>query len=284
MQTVIRAAAVLLFIYSVSTAVMPLKTVVITGANRGLGLEIVRQLNADASVSKVYALCRKTNDVLNGMADASPKLCIVPDIDVTQDDVVPKLQSVFATNAKDPIGIHVLIQNAGAYGPPEPFKSATEMYASQTLDTITMDRMRFAFELNTLGPLRVTKALLPNMLCSTTDDDIVRKVIIISSLMGSISDNESGGHYGYRTAKAAVNMVGKNLASDLAKHNIAVGLVHPGYVFTGFQGIGAEKLPGQYYVDAATKGVLEAIDSVTMETTGSFLHGNYGEGIKPLSW
>ena len=264
---------------------MALKTIVVTGANRGLGLEIVRQLETDKSVSKIYALCRKASDALSGLAETSQKINVVTNIDVTQDDVVPKLQSAFATNEQHPVAIHILIQNAGAYGPPpEPLESGpSDMYVSQTLDNITMDRMRYAFELNTLGPLRVTKALLPNMLWTPAEETL--KVIIISSLMGSITDNDSGGHYGYRTSKAAVNMVGKNLAVDLAKHSIAVGIVHPGYVLTGFQGKGStEKKPGQYDVEPATRGVLEAIGSIDMENTGSFLHGNYGEGIKLLSW
>jgi len=272
-----------LIVLLIFSSTMALKTVVVTGSNRGLGLEIVRQLDADASVSKIYALCRKASDKLNGLAGTSNKLNIVSDIDVTQDDVVPKLQTAFATNESQPVPIHVLIQNAGAYGPPEPFESSGEMYASQTFDTITMDRMRYAFELNTLGPLRVTKALLPNM--QVDNNASGRKVIIISSLMGSIADNDSGGHYGYRTSKAAVNMVGKNLAMDLAKDNIAVGIVHPGFVLTGFQGDEtAEKKLGQYDVEPATKGVLEAIERISMENTGTFLHGNYGEGVKPLSW
>lgn len=263
---------------------MALKTVAVTGANRGLGLEMVRQLESDASVSTIFALCRKASDKLSGLAETSDKVSIIPDIDVSQDDCISKLQTAFKTNEPQPIPIHVLIHNAGAYGPPEPFESSSEMYASQTLDTITMDRMRYAFELNTLGPLRTTKALLPNLQQAPSNAEDRSKVIIISSLMGSIADNDSGGHYGYRAAKAAVNQVGKSLSVDLAPYNIAVGLVHPGYVYTGFQGDGVEKQPGQHDVEPSTKGVLEAIDSITMENTGAFLHGNYGEGVKSLSW
>lgn len=266
----------LLFIIHTSLTMAP-KTVVVTGANRGLGLEIVRQLGQDSAVSKIYALCRKSSDKLNELA--SDKVSIIPNIDVSRDDCVPILQTTFMTKDAQPIPIHTLIQNAGAYGPPESFPSSTEMYASQTLDNITMDRMRFAFELNTLGPLRVTKALLPNL-----QADNGGKVIIISSLMGSIADNDSGGHYGYRAAKSAVNQVGKSLSVDLRPRKIAVGLVHPGYVFTGFQGEGVEKQPGQHDVEPSAKGVLEAIESISMENTGSFLHGNYGEGVKPLAW
>jgi len=255
--------------------------VVVTGSNRGVGLELVRQLAFnDSSVSKIYALCRKTSEKLDGLAATSDKINVIPDIDVTQDDCVLKLQKTIPSNEP----IHTLIQNAGAYGPPEPVSSSSEMYSSQTLDNITMDRMRYAYELNTLGPLRVTKALLPNLKVQDDDDATLRKVIIISFLMGSMTDNDSGGHYGYRTAKAAANMLGKSLSVDLKPYNIAVGIVHPGYVYTSFQGQDAEKQPGQHDVEPSTKGVLEAIDSITLENTGAFLHGNYGEGVKPLSW
>ena len=80
-------------------------------------------------------------------------------------------------------------------------------------------------------------------------------------------------------------MVGKCLAEDLRNDNIAVGMVHPGYVLTGFQGSEITELnPGQRMVEPSVKGVLEAMDVITMETTGSFLHGNYGEGVKSISW
>jgi tubulin alpha len=118
-----------------------------------------------------------------------------------------------------------------------------------------------------------------------------KKVIIISSAIGSIEENGSGGHYGYRTSKAGVNMIGKSLAMDLKDDNICVGLIHPGYVLTGFDNAkrgqakpSEERNPGQRDVGPSATGVLQAIDKVTMETTGSFWHGNYGEGVKQLPW
>ena len=101
--------------------------------------------------------------------------------------------------------------------------------------------------------------------------------------MGSIADNTSGGHYGYRAAKAAVNMIGKSLAQDLRLDGIVVGMIHPGFVKTGFDRT-TEKRPGQRNVDESVKGVLQAIAQVTMETTGCFLHGNYGDGVQTLPW
>lgn len=177
---------------------------------------------------------------------------------------------------------------AGGYGPPENMNDPAEVYASQTLANITPERMSYAFQLNTAAPLFLTQQLLPNLRANQKDDDDNdgTKIVIISSLMGSLTDNTSGGHYAYRAAKAAANMVGKSLSQDLADEKIAVGLVHPGYVHTGFgTGNAAQaKRPGQRDVDESTRGVLEAVDRVTVATTGRFWHGNYGEGPKELQW
>lgn len=263
--------------------------VVITGANRGLGLEMVKQLCEREVVAKVYALCRKTSDQL--VALDSPKVVVVEGISPAEDAVVAKLQEYFNSNNNkdDATPIDLLIHNAGAWGPPEDFPDEKSVFMSQSLTNITMDRMRWAFELNTLGPLRVTQALLPNLkkAAAAASDS---KVIIISSLMGSISDNGSGSFYGYRTSKAGVNMVGKSLAMDLKGDKIAVGMIHPGAVFTGFGMMDGKdrpeekRMPGQRDIEPSVKGVLEAIDAITLENTSAFLHGNYGEGVKPCDW
>jgi NAD(P)-dependent dehydrogenase (short-subunit alcohol dehydrogenase family) len=286
------AQLLLLFLVSSSEIIsVSSMNAVVTGANRGLGLELVKQLcdKGDAT-STIYALCRKTSEALSALAsNSNEKVTIVEGIDVSNDDVTEKLQSVFPPT----IPIDLLIHNAGAFGPPENFPDEASIYDSQTLESITMDRMRYAFELNTLGPLRVTQALLPNLkTAAAAASDTTTKVIIVSSLMGSITDNTSGGIYGYRTAKAGVNMVGMSLAQDLKKDhtNIAVGLVHPGFVLTGFGGTDGKdhpeerRRPGQQDVGPSAKGVLDAVDAVNMANTGAFLHGNYGEGVKPLNW
>lgn len=265
--------------------VMPIvKNAVVTGANRGLGFEIVRQLCERDEISKVYALCRKTSDMLSALE--SPKVVIVEGIDPSSDEVMPKLKSYFKTGEDDMTAIHLLVHNAGAYGPQEHFPSKDVALVAQSLEIVTMHRVRSALEINTLGPLRVTQALLPNVRSGSPN----AKIIIISSLMGSIGDNTSGGSYGYRSSKAAVNMIGKCLAEDLRKDSIPVSLIHPGMVLTGFGAKTDKNLteehrwPGQRDVEPSVKGVLDAIDMTTMENTGAFLHGNYGEGVKPLAW
>ena len=135
---------------------------------------------------------------------------------MTDDDASAQLQAALKDTPVD-----LLVHNAGAYGPPE--KGVDSIYATQTLANITAERMRFAFELNTIAPLILTQALLPNLEQAAAAREF-SKVTIISSAMGSIAENGSGGHYGYRTAKAGVNMVGMSLSQDLKDKNIAVSM------------------------------------------------------------
>jgi NAD(P)-dependent dehydrogenase (short-subunit alcohol dehydrogenase family) len=119
--------------------------------------------------------------------------------------------------------------------------------------------MEEQFRVNTLGPLRVTEALLDNL-------DAGSKVAIVSSRVGSIEDNSSGGHYGYRASKTAVNQIGMNLKHDLAPRGIAVGLLHPGLVatdMTGGQGITAKE---------SAEGLIKRIDALNSENSGGFWH------------
>eukprot|EP00977_Amphora_coffeiformis_P022023 scaffold10259_cov155-Amphora_coffeaeformis.AAC.4 len=232
------------------------RNAMVTGANRGLGLETCRQMATHGDFSCIYAVCRKSSPELKELASGD--------------------------NSKDGsvVPISLLVHNAGAYGPPEGFVDPNEVYSSQSLDNITPERLLYAFQLNSAAPLFLTKHLLPNLRASQD-----AKVVIISSAIGLIAENGSGGHYGYRAAKAAVNMIGKSLSTDLKDDNILVGLLHPGFVHTGFgSGPGQDKRPGQRDMDESARGVLQAIDKVTMETTGSFWHGNYGKGVTEFPW
>lgn len=189
------------------------------GANRGLGLELCKQLSESGGYGVIYAVCRKTSDELTKLAGSNPdtgKIQVLQGIQVTDGDTSSKLQAALRD-----VPVDLLVHNAGAYGPPE--KGVESMYATQTLENITAERMRFAFELNTVAPLMLTKALVPNLEQAAAANKF-SKVAIISSAMGSIAENGSGGHYGYRTAKAGVNMVGMSLSQDLKDKNIAVSM------------------------------------------------------------
>ena len=205
---------------------MKMPTYVITGASAGIGLEMTKQLAARGDT--VYALVRTESDALAAIAkEAGDKVKVLTGMDVAKDDVGGKL-----TEALAGVPIDVLVNNAGgATGQKtSPEWDTKALFASQKFDQLSMEDMRNCFELNTLGPIRVTQALLPQI------KENGGKVIIISTQMGSIADNTSGGMQAYRASKAAVNMVGKGLSVELKDKGIAVGLVHPGFVATAFCG------------------------------------------------
>ena len=198
------------------------------------------------------------------------------------------------TTSAAPTPVHLLIHNTGGYGTPEDFTTIPEFVGSQTLADITPYRMMYAFQLNSMPPLFLTKALQPNLQAAVNNDsETTVKVVVITSLMGSLSDNTSGGIYAYRAAKASVNMIGKSMSHDLPKAlgkdkdtpaKVAVGLVHPGSVFTDFAP-NEQPLPGQRSVDVSVQGIIQAMDQhVTVESSGKFWHGNYGEGVKECQW
>lgn len=212
-------------------------TYAITGTNRGIGLELTRQTKAAGH--RVIAMCRTASDALK-QVDVE----IHEGIDVGDDAVVEDLAKTFAGESID-----VLINNAG-------------LLSRQTLSDLDLDGIRRQFEINSLGPLRVTKGLLGSLGSGA-------KVAIVTSRMGSITDNTSGGSYGYRMSKTAVNMAAVSLAHDLRNDGVAVMLVHPGFVRT-------EMTRGNGMIDAeeSARGILARIEGLTLEKTGTFWHQN----------
>lgn len=210
---------------------------IITGANRGIGLELCRALNERGYA--VTALCRKPGAEL----DALP-VDVHAGFDVTDDDAVTAFAGTVA-----PDSIDLLINNAG-------------ILQSTSLENLDFDSMRRQFEVNALGPLRVTHALIPALRRGA-------RVALITSRMGSIADNDSGGSYGYRMSKAALNIAGVSLAKDLEPKGISVAILHPGYVKTEMTGNS-----GLIEAPEAASGLLERIDGLTPENSGSFWHSN----------
>jgi NAD(P)-dependent dehydrogenase (short-subunit alcohol dehydrogenase family) len=148
--------------------------------------------------------------------------------------------------------VDVLILNAG-------------VLTQERFPDLAFDRMRRQYEVNALGPLRVAAAVRANLRAGA-------KVVIITSRVGSMGDNSSGGNYGYRMSKAAVNMAGVNLAHDLRPAGIAVQLLHPGLVATAMTG-GSGMLPAE-----SAAMLVRRIDELTLEQTGTFRHAN-GEAL-----
>lgn len=216
-------------------------TTVITGSNRGIGLELCRQ--ASARGDDVIALCRRSTGELDDL-----NVRIVEGVDVGADQCMQTLPAQLKG-----VSIDLLINNAG-------------ILSRQTLDSLDPTEIRRQFEVNSLGPIRVTRALLPNLHAGS-------KVAIITSRMGSITDNTSGGHYGYRMSKAAVNIAGASLAHDLKPKGIAVILLHPGYVSTDMTNHSGAVQPTE-----SAQGLLARIDELELETSGTFRHMN-GEAL-----
>lgn len=212
-------------------------TTVITGANRGIGLELARQTAARGDT--VIAVCRQPSPELEAL-----DIQIESGIDVSVQEDVDNLAQRLADTPID-----LLINNAG-------------ILSRQSLDTLDFDEIRRQFEVNTLGPLRVTATLRSQLKDGA-------KVAIVTSRMGSIADNNSGGHYGYRMSKAAVNMAGVSLARDLRERDISVILLHPGYVSTEMTNLSGDVEPA----DAAA-GLLKRIDELSLQTSGTWRHAN----------
>lgn len=209
-------------------------TVVITGGNRGIGRELAR-LHAEAGDTVILG---------NRRADPVPGLAaqVLP-LDVASDASVAAFARAIGDRPVD-----LLIANAGVIGPDR--QSVTDTDFAGFLDTLNI---------NTLGPLRVTQALLPQLRAAGT-----ARVAILSSRMGSLSLTAAD-RIAYRASKAAVNKVAQGLATDLAGQGIAVVALHPGWVRTDMGGSAADLDP----VDSA-RGLKAVIDALDLSSTGQF--------------
>lgn len=212
-------------------------TVVVTGANRGIGLEICRCYLG--SGAKVFAICRSRSVELDALG-----VNVIDSIDVANADSIEKLRGKLKGESID-----VLVNNAG-------------VLRSESLGNMDFEDIQLQIEVNALGPLRMTQALL-NQLSGSA------KIALITSRMGSISDNTSGGYYGYRMSKAALNAAGMSLAQDLKDKGVAVGIFHPGFVKTGMVNFAGD-IPA---AEAAAR-LVQRIDELNMDNTGTFWHAN----------
>lgn len=213
-------------------------TSVVTGANRGIGLALVQLLKQRGDT--VIAACRRSSPAL-----AQVGAEVVEDVDVASEEGVAALAKAVGQRHVD-----LLINNAGI------------LVWGDTLEAPRYSDIERQFQVNALGPLRVTSALRRNLAKGS-------KIALITSRMGSIGDNTSGGAYGYRMSKAALNAAGKSMAEDLKASGIAVAILHPGMVKTDMVGDHGQVEP----VDAA-RGLLARIDELALNNTGSFWHAN----------
>ena len=216
------------------------QTALVTGSNRGIGLELCRQLKQRGF--DVIATCRHRSPALNELG-----VEIIEDVEVSD--------PVSLHNLSDKLGsrkINWLINNAGIAGG----------LGLADIDANTVESFKRMFEVNSLGPLLTTQALLKHL----TDGS---KVGLVTSRMGSIADNDSGGSYAYRMSKAALNAACKSLSIDLKNKGIAVAILHPGWVRTDMTGHGGLVDP-----DESAAGLLQRMAELTLDNSGTFWHMN----------
>lgn len=213
-------------------------TFLVTGANRGIGLEYCRQLKARGD--DVVAVCRQASDELEGLG-----VRVEAGLELSNSQAIDDLEQRL-----DGLPLDGVILNAG-------------ILQSMGLMDLDPDGIRRQFEVNALAPLLLARALVDQMPSGA-------KLVLMTSRMGSIDDNSSGGSYGYRMSKVALNMAGKSLAIDLEPRGIAVAILHPGLVRTRMIRFNPSGIPPEQSV----KGLLARIDGLTLATSGSFWHAN----------
>jgi len=212
-------------------------TVVITGANRGIGLELVKHYKSNGS--RVVGLCRTSSDELDKTADR-----VIDNIDVCDTDQIAQLGYSLRDESID-----ILINNAG-------------LFCNETINDMDFSSIEKQMQVNAYGPLKVSLALV----------SLIKnggKIANITSRMGSIADNSSGAYYGYRASKAALNAFGKSLALDLAPKGICVAQLHPGFVQTEMVNFYGDITP-----DVAASRLAERIAELNLKNSGSFWHSN----------
>jgi NAD(P)-dependent dehydrogenase (short-subunit alcohol dehydrogenase family) len=212
-------------------------TVVVTGANRGIGLEFVKQYLAKGD--KVIALCRNTSDELS---QSGAK--VIDKVDVSSPECLEKILPTLSD-----LKIDLLINNAG-------------VFANETLEHMSVKTLEYQFRVNAIGPLMVTQMLRQQLVKGA-------KVAMITSRMGSVTDNTSGGYYGYRMSKAALNIAGVSLAHDLKEQEVAVALLHPGHVQTEMV-----NYSGDISAAVAVERLIQRIEELNLGNTGTFWHSN----------
>ena len=212
-----------------------MKHVVITGANRGIGLELARHYKGAGW--RVTGVCRETSQELEEYAAQ-----VIEDIDVARADSLERLVAALQGQTID-----LLINNAG-------------ILHDDVLGSLDIASLRLQMEVNAFAPLLICEALLPNLGPGS-------KIVNITSRMGSIGDNDSGGRYGYRASKAAFNAFGRSLAIDLQGRGIAVAQLHPGFVKTRMVNFG-----GILSTEESVAGLVERIENLNLQNSGSFWH------------
>jgi NAD(P)-dependent dehydrogenase (short-subunit alcohol dehydrogenase family) len=211
--------------------------VLVTGANRGIGLALARRFAERKD--QVIAVCRRSSPELQALG-----VRVESGVDVTSDEAVATLARKIGPNSLD-----VLVLNAG-------------ILHHDDLDDVQLDDVRTQLEVNAIAPLRLALALRPALRSGA-------RVAAITSRMGSIGDNGSGGSYGYRMSKAALNAMAVSLSRDLRSSGISVAILHPGFVRTEMT-----DQQGNLTPDESAGMLIARIDGLSVENSGTFWHAN----------
>ena len=226
--------------------------ILVTGANRGIGIEFVGQyLNEGNEVIATYRNENSSMDLIK-MGNERSNLKLLQ-LDVSSN----KSLNSFAENLGDS-PIDIFINNAGVYGP-----------RNSSFGNVDEENWIPAIKINAIAPILLTQLIIKNIRSGAD-----KKLIYITSKMGSIDDNKGGGAYVYRSSKTALNSVVKSLSVDLENEGMTVALIHPGWVKTDMGGPSAliDK-------DTSVRGMTEVISNLDISSTGNFY--NYDGSIIP---
>ncbi|XP_023949739.1 C-factor [Bicyclus anynana] len=235
-----------------------MKSVLITGANRGLGLGMVKYLTKHNKAENIFATCRTTSEELQNIAQAHKTLHIF-NLDVTNSENYVNLSSLIS-KVMGSQGLNLLINNAGVT---TKFTKLSLVKTEQLLENLTV---------NTIAPIMLTKALVPllKQAAELNQDKPVSAnraaVINMSSILGSIAQNDQGGFYPYRCSKAALNAATKSMSIDLKKDQILVASMHPGWVKTDMGGKNAT-----LDVETSVSGIFNTVEKLREPDSGKFL-------------
>ncbi|XP_062592212.1 C-signal-like [Saccostrea cucullata] len=236
------------------------RAVFITGANKGLGLEFARQfLRLDTPPQQLFATCRDPENAVELRKLEDENECVqVLKLDITcETDIESAARKV--ESSLNSTGLNLLINNAGV------------TRKRQYVGNLNKEHLLEQFTTNAIGPLLVTQSLLPMLLKASESRDTPvscskAAIVNISSILGSITENRSGGMYGYRPSKAALNMITKSLHEELKEKDILVTALHPGWVRTDIGGPQAEMSP-----EESVKACLTVLSKLSRENSGRFL-------------
>lgn len=220
-----------------------MSTILITGANRGIGLELVKQYAEQGWT--IHACCRQPEQAsaLNTLANDYKDITIHT-LDIADANQISSLKSTLGNTPLD-----ILFNNAGIYGQNDAYFGNND--EAQWLD---------CFKINTIAPMKITEALVDNVANSE-----LKIIATMSSKMGSMADNGSGGSYVYRSSKAALNAAFVSAAIDLKPKGIKVAILHPGWVKTDMGGPNAEITTEQ-----CVNQLRNTLDNLTLDSSGTF--------------